>query len=327
MKLNKTAKLVAILAGLFLLIGFYTAEGAAKEKFEEKFEKTVSLAKDGEVILENISGSIEVKSWDKGEVKIEALKISKASTLAVAKENVKKVKIIVEKEGKTLRITTEYPKKLNKKAKRSRRSKRSLNVSVTYHLLIPAKASAKIDSISGSVDLEKIGGAVKVNVVSGKIELRKADKGADCKTVSGSLKLQDIVGDAYMKTVSGSITASRIRGSVKAKVVSGKIELREVSEAKLVEGKTVSGSVIYEGTINRDGRYSLQTHSGSIKIILPSDSGFDLEAKVFSGRIETDFDITISGKISKRKIQGTVNKGGAVIKLSTFSGNISLKKK
>ena len=321
MKLNKTAKLVAILAGLFLLIGFYTAEGAAKEKFEEKFEKTVSLAKDGEVILENISGSIEVKSWDKGEVKIDALKISKASTLAVAKENVKKVKIIVEKEGKTLRITTEYPKKLNKKAKRS------LNVSVTYHLLIPAKASAKIDSISGSVLLEKIGGAVKVNVVSGKIELRKADKGADCETVSGSLKLQDIVGDAYMKTVSGSITASRIRGSVKAKVVSGKIELREVSEAKLVEGKTVSGSVIYEGTINRDGRYSLQTHSGSIKIILPSDSGFDLEAKTFSGRIETDFDITISGKISKRKIQGTVNKGGAVIKLSTFSGNISLKKK
>jgi len=321
MKLNKTAKLVAILAGLFLLIGFYTAEGAAKEKFEEKFEKTVSLAKDGEVILENISGSIEVKSWDKGEVKIDALKISKASTLAVAKENVKKVKIIVEKEGKTLRITTEYPKKLNKKAKRS------LNVSVTYHLLIPAKASAKIDSISGSVDLEKIGGAVKVNVVSGKIELRKADKGADCETVSGSLKLQDIVGDAYMKTVSGSITANRIRGSVKAEVVSGKIELREISEAKLVEGKTVSGSVIYEGTINRDGRYTLQTHSGSVKMILPSDSGFDLEAKTFSGRIETDFDITISGKISKRKIQGTVNKGGAVIKLSTFSGNISLKKK
>lgn len=321
MKLNKTAKLVAILAGLFLLIGFYTAEGAAKEKFEEKFEKTVSLAKDGEVILENISGSIEVKSWDKGEVKIDALKISKASTLAVAKENVKKVKIIVEKEGKTLRITTEYPKKLNKKARRS------LNVSVTYHLLIPAKASAKINSISGSVDLEKIGGAVKVNVVSGKIELRKADKGADCETVSGSLKLQDIGGDAYMKTVSGSITANRIRGSVKAEVVSGKIELREVSEAKLVEGKTVSGSVIYEGTINRDGRYSLQTHSGSIKMILPSDSGFDLEAKTFSGRIETDFDITISGKISKRKIQGTVNKGGAVVKLSTFSGNISLKKK
>jgi len=321
MKLNKTARLVAILAGLFLLIGFYTAEGAAKKKFEEKFEKTVSLAKDGEVILENISGSIEVKSWDKGEVKIDALKISKASTLAVAKENVKKVKIIVEKEGKTLRITTEYPKKLNKKAKRS------LNVSVTYHLLIPAKASAKINSISGSVDLEEIGGAVKVNVVSGKIELRKADKGADCETVSGSLKLQDIDGDTYMKTVSGSIMANRIRGSVKAEVVSGKIELREISEAKLVEGKTISGSVIYEGTINRDGRYSLQTHSGSIKMILPSDSGFDLEAKTFSGRIETDFDITVSGKISKRKIRGTVNKGGAVVKLSTFSGNISLKKK
>jgi DUF4097 and DUF4098 domain-containing protein YvlB len=128
-----------------------------------------------------------------------------------------------------------------------------------------------------------------------------------------------------METVTGKITASQIKGSIKAEVVTGRIELKEVSEANAVDAETVTGSVIYDGKINRDGRYTLNTHSGRIEMTLPSDSGFDLEAKTFSGRIETDFEIKVSGKISKKRISGVVNNGGALVKLSTFSGNVYLK--
>jgi hypothetical protein len=121
MKSNKAAKLTAILAGLFFLglMGFYPAESGIREKYEEKFERTVKLAKDGHVSLNNISGSIEVKSWNKGEVKIDALKTSKASSLSAAKENAAEVKIVVQKEGDTLRIKTEYPKKRGFRRKKS----------------------------------------------------------------------------------------------------------------------------------------------------------------------------------------------------------------
>ncbi len=321
MKSYKTAKWVAILAGLFFLMGFYAAEAAAKEKYEEKFEKTVSLAKDGKVTLKNITGSIDVKSWNKGEVKIDATKISRASTLDKAKENVGLVKIEVEKEGNTLRIKTKYPeggKTWNR---------RSLNVSVKYSLMIPAKASVKIESVTGNVDLEKIGGAVKVNLVTGGIVVKKADKGVDCETVTGKIDLQDITGDVFIEAVTGKITVSHIRGSIEANVVTGRIELRDVSEASVVDGNTVTGKVIYDGKINRDGRYTLKTHTGRIEMILPADSGFDLEANTFSGSITSDFDIKISGKISKKRISGVVNKGGPLVKLSTFSGSVYLKKK
>ncbi|NQT79734.1 MAG: DUF4097 family beta strand repeat protein [Candidatus Aminicenantes bacterium] len=321
MKLNKTAKLAAILTAVFFLMASYSLEAAKKEKYEEKFEKTVSLAKDGEVILKNISGTVEVKGWNKGEVRIEALKISKASTVEKAKENAKKVKINVEKEGNTLRIKTEYPENLGRK------ERRSISVSVKYNLMIPAEASAKINNVSGSVTLEEIGGTVKASVTSGKLVVTKASKGVDCETVSGSLKVQDIKGNVYLKTVSGGITAERIRGSIKANVTSGSINLIDVSEANEVEAKVLSGTVTYKGSINRDGRYTLKSHSGSIKMTLPSDSGFDLVAKTFSGRINSDFDITVSGKIGKREISGKVNDGGAVVKLSTFSGSITLRKK
>jgi len=323
MKLFEKAKWMAVLTGLLFLIGLNLVDGAVndKEKYEEKFAKTVSLARDGEVNLTNISGHIEVKTWDRGEVKIDALKISKASTVAKAKENAAEVMIVVEKEGNTLKIKTEYPER--KKGWKEN----SINVSVNYNLMIPAQASAKISSISGSVDLEAIGGAAKVKAISGNVTVKKAAKGVDCDAVSGNIIVQDVTGDAYLNAISGKINAEGIKGSIKATVVSGEIELIEVSAADKVDANAVSGTIVYEGKISRDGRYTLNSHSGSVEMIIPSDSGFEFEAKTFSGRIQSDFEVKISGEISKRKISGVVNNGGAVVKLTTFSGNVYLKKR
>ena len=321
MRFIKNAKWIAVLTAILFFVGLNLSEGAVKEKFEEKFTKTVSLAKDGEVSLTNISGSIEVKTWDKGEVKIDALKISKATTVDKAKENSAKVKITVEKEGNTLKIKTEYPRS------KKEWKKDSINVSVNYYLMIPAKAAAKISSVSGNVDLESIGGAAKVKAISGSVTIKKADKGVDCDVVSGNIIVQDVTGNAYLKAISGKIDAEGIRGSIKSSVVSGKIRLRNVSEADTVDAKATSGSVSYEGKIKSDGRYTLTNHSGVVEMVLPSGSGFEFEAKTFSGRIHSDFEVKVSGEISKRRLSGVVNKGGAMVKLTTFSGNVYLKKK
>ncbi len=323
MKLFKKVKWMAVLTGLLFLIGLNLVDGSVsyKEKHEEKFAKSVSLAKDGEVNLTNISGHIEVRTWDKGEVKIDALKISRASTAAKAKENAAKVKIVVEKEGNTLKIETEYPD--NKKEwKRD-----SINVSVNYNLMIPAKAAVKISSVSGSVDLENIGGAAKAKAVSGNVTVMRAAKGVDCEAVSGNIVVRDVTGDAYLNTISGRINAEGIKGSIKATVVSGGIELIGVSEADKVEAEAVSGIIVYEGRISRGGRYTINSHSGRVEMVIPSDSAFEFEAATFSGRIQSDFEVRISGEISRRKISGVVNNGGAVVKLTTFSGNVYLKKK
>lgn len=318
MRLNKATKALGIFIALFLLLGIYSSHATTKEKYEEKFEKTVSLAKDGEVSLNNISGRIEVKSWNKDQVKIDALKVSMASSLSKAKENAAKVEIVIDKDDNILRIKTKYAKKTFGK---------STNVSVNFNLWIPDQASVNIKSVSGGVSLEEIGGTLKVDLVSGDIEVRKAAKGMDCKTVSGTLEVEDIAGDADLNTVSGKIFASRVRGSIDAETVSGGIELREISEAKVVKAKVLSGSIVYQGNINPDGRYNLNSFSGTVEMIVPSDSSFEFEAKTFSGKIKTDFPITATGEIKGREIHGVVNEGGADVSLETFSGSIYLRKK
>jgi len=306
-----------ILVMFLLFLGRTALAFSGKEKYEEKFEKSVALAKDGKVILKNISGDIEVKSWDKNEVKINALKISRASSLAQAEENAKKVEIEVLKEDNVLRISTKYPKS----------PFRSLNVSIDYNLLIPAEAAIKIKSVSGDVSLTEIGGSVETDTVSGDIEVSGASKGVECKAVSGDLTMTDISGSLYLKAVSGDIDLRRIKGSVEAETVSGEIDLKNISEAQTVRAKSLSGEVTYDGRLKADGKYELKSHSGDIRMIIPAESAFDFEAETFSGSIDSEFAIVVSGKISRKEIRGSVNGGGADIKLSTFSGDISLEKK
>lgn len=310
---------MAILAGLSLLVALTTTPTLAEERYEEKFTKTVALAMDGTVDISNITGSIEVRSWAKAEVKIDALKISRADTLAEAKEDAAKVEVVVKKMNETVHIKTEYPKQ-------KFRGRSSMNIAVDYSVWIPSKASVKINNVTGKVVVEEIGGKVNLNLVTGSASVKKVGKGVDCNVVTGSLKVGDISGDVYLVVTTGDIDAEHIKGIIKGKVVTGEIDLIGVSEARIAEVATVTGSIKYQGKVHPEGRYSFNTTSGDIKMILPANSSFELKANTFSGDIETDFELKVSGKFGKRMVEGVVNKGGATIKLNTFSGDIILKK-
>lgn len=305
-----------------------------KEKYEEEFNKTVALTKDGKVEVSNISGNIEVKTWNRNEVKIDAHKVSKAASQEKAKENMGKVKILVKEENGLVRIETKYPEKA-----------KNINVSIDYILTVPKGASPSISTVSGDVDIADIDGDVKARTISGEVKLGKiggsvnakstsggltlkgAKNGASCNVVSGSINISDVTGDVSVKGVSGDIELSNIRGNLTAGTTSGQIYMRNITDAEKVKVKILSGDLKYEGDIMNSGIYEFQSHSGDVTLLIPADSAFDLEAKTFSGSIDSDFELTLSGKISKKSIRGKANGGGADIEVQTFSGNVKLRKK
>jgi DUF4097 and DUF4098 domain-containing protein YvlB len=310
----------ALVAAAFV-VAFIAAPALAEQKFEEKFERTEALVKNGKLYLNNISGDIEILTWKEAQVKIEALKTSKAGSLDKAKENAGLVTIEVTKEGDLVRVETKYPKKSG-----GFWGGDSINVSVDYKVWVPDQAAVEIKSVSGDIQVAPIGGAAKIGSVSGDVELHGA-AGADVDLVSGDLVLENIAGDAFLKAVSGDIKTTRIKGSVEVEAVSGDIDLLDVSEAQTINAKSVSGNITYVGSIKAGGRYEIKTHSGDVRVTIPADSAFDFEANTFSGDIDSDFEIQVVGKISPHEIHGTVGKGGATVILKSFSGNVDLKKK
>jgi DUF4097 and DUF4098 domain-containing protein YvlB len=308
-------------AAAIVMVALAAAPALAEQKFEEKFEKTVPLTKTGLFALSNISGKIEVMTWKEAQVKIEALKVSKADTQDKAKENAAKVTVEVTAEADAVRVETKYPKRNG-----GFWGGDSIKVSVDYKVWVPEQAGVDLSSVSGDVEVASIGGKAKITCVSGNVGLRGA-AGADIKLTSGDLTMENITGDAYVKGVSGDIDVTKVKGSIKAEAVSGDIKLLDVSDASTIDVKTVSGDVTYAGVIKAGARDEFKTMSGDVRLTVPADSSFDLEASTFNGDINSEFQITTSGKISPREIQGTVGKGGATLILKTFSGNVDIKKK
>ncbi|MBU4331458.1 MAG: DUF4097 domain-containing protein [Acidobacteria bacterium] len=316
-----------------LLLSIFLSAGIA-DTYEEKFTESVALSRTGKVDLSNVSGDIVIHTWGQSEVKIDARKIGRASSESLARENVGKVKIEIDKNGDTLSIKTVYPK-----------NTRNINVTVHYELTIPDGASVKASSVSGNVEASDIGGSAKLTTVSGNVEAKNikgflnADSvsgsvvattvgdGANVHSVSGDLKIRNVVGDVDGDTVSGSVFIEGVKGSVSAKTISGDTVLSGIEDATTVKASSLSGSVQYEGDILSGGSYSFKAHSGRVVLDLPSDAAFDLSATTFSGSIRSDFEITMSGQISKKSIRGAVNGGGAEVKANSFSGSIHIRKK
>lgn len=291
----------------------------AREKYEEKFERTEKLARDGMVMVSNVSGHIRFLVWKEEKVKIEAIKFATGATEDRAKENADEVRIEVRVEPGLVRVETRYPES-------HRWFGRDSDVTVDYTIWIPEMASIDSKSVSGDVQVEKAGGTVRVSTVSGDVAVIGGKKTISAKAVSGDIRVTGAEADCELNSVSGDIQASQVSGSVEAEVVSGSIRLQDVMLARKVSAKSISGTVEYRGQVVPNGSYRFSSHSGEVKLFLPADSSFDLEASSFSGMVTTDFPVVVMGKLSGKTIQGRVGKGGAEVQAKSFSGNVEIRK-
>lgn len=285
----------------------------AGDNYEEKVTRVENLARDGKVFLSNVSGDVKVMVWKEEKVKLEAVKT------ASSKEKADRVTVEVTTEPGQVRIETRYPESGKWFGGQN-------NVSVDYTLWIPEQASIEIKSVSGDVRTEKTSGSVKISTVSGSATVVGGKKSISVKAVSGSIRVSEAEGDLDLNSVSGDIEVQSVRGAVEAEVISGSIRLMDIREARRVSAKSISGTVEYRGPVLPDGIYRFSSHSGGVKLLLPAESSFDLEASSFSGSVTTEFPVEMIGKISGKNIQGKVGKGGAQISAKSFSGNVEIRK-
>jgi DUF4097 and DUF4098 domain-containing protein YvlB len=112
--------------------------------------------------------------------------------------------------------------------------------------------------------------------------------------------------------------------------VSGHVQVTD-ARSRMVRMESVSGDLEYGGTFDATGTYDFHAHSGDVRLALPADVGASLSIETFSGDIRTDFPITIqptgsSHGPSRHQIDTTLGKGGAHVTVSTFSGDIELRR-
>ena len=125
-------------------------------------------------------------------------------------------------------------------------------------------------------------------------------------------------------TVNGDVSAEGMRADAAVHTVNGSVR---VSTTGYAEATTVNGSVNASfGQANWAEPLRISTVNGGITLNLPADLSSDVRAETVNGDIESDFPLTVSGRFNRRKISGTIGKGGRAMYLSTVNGSIGLVK-
>ncbi len=224
------------------------------------------------------------------------------------------------------------------------------NVSISYEITVPRQTRLNSHTGSGSQTVTGIAGPLEANTGSGHIRVSAIGSGARLGTGSGNIEVSEIQGDVRAHTGSGSITAERIgaytsvntsanyQGKALPLVPSG----AKTGTGAYLEFETGSGGIHLRGAagalrahtgsghIDADGQqtgdWELRTGSGGVTVRLPAQAAFTVSARSSSGRVETDFPVTIQGSVSRRELRGTVNGGGPSLDIHTGSGSIRIEK-
>jgi DUF4097 and DUF4098 domain-containing protein YvlB len=212
------AVLGSICALLVLAIGAHASDH--RGAFTEEFHQTYPLTPDGRVELDNINGDVHISTWDRNEVKVDAVKY------ADEKERLDEAKIEIDSGKDYLSIRTRYPDHDQNWNWGSHHNP----ASVDYTLTVPS--SVRLDEI------KLINGELDVNGVSGEVR-------ASC--INGRLEAQDLGGRAHLSTINGRLDAhfNQLAGNtVELDSVNGSVELTIPSDSQAeLEASTVSGGI------------------------------------------------------------------------------------
>ena len=184
----------------------------------EEFHQTYTLTADGRVEFDNINGDVHISSWDRNEVKVDAVKY------ADTKERLDEAKIEVDARNDSISIRTHYPDHDNSWGRHNNPA------SVEYTLTVPRAARLdEIKLINGGLDISGVTGEVRASCINGRLEA------------------QNLAGRAHLSTINGRLMAKFDqlgKESVELNSVNGSVDLTIPSDSNAeVEATTVSGNI------------------------------------------------------------------------------------
>src|ERR1700722_7353523 len=288
-------------------LGFLLAASIMAHADERRFDQQLPADPHGIVEISNFSGRIDVTGWDQPQVSVLANLPSGVDNLDFRSDH-----------GRTT---------ISVKPKATFGF--GFGSDVDLKVKVPRGSEVDVTGVSGDVISSGVTGMQRLKSVSGEIRADIAQSDVEAKTVSGSISLR---GDGkpvelHLTTISGDIRLERGAGDVEANTTSGEISL-QVDSGRSVRMRTISGDVVFRGSLAKDSDVDTQTARGEVKLHAKPETAYEYEVTTFSGDIDNCFNVK-SERTSRygpgERLSGSRGDGnGGHVRIKTMSGDVSL---
>jgi DUF4097 and DUF4098 domain-containing protein YvlB len=272
--------------------------GGNQARYVEREDKRFAVTGKPDVSLSTFDGPIEIRVSDRPEVLVTIEKRAWNKKAAAGMD------VHTEQNGNHIVVDVRLPKAAHVFAFGF--SSASAKLIVT----MPASADVHATSGDGSIDVERVNGALDLRSGDGSIHGRNLTGDVMLRTGDGSIKLEQIAGTLDADTGDGSITVDGALKGLRARSGDGNVTIR-----------AAAGSAT-------DADWSITTGDGSVVLELVDGFGAELDAHTGDGAIAMR-DVTlsnVSGQIGKSSVRGRLGEGGRVVKVRTGDGSITLRR-
>ena len=131
--------------------------------------------------------------------------------------------------------------------------------------------------------------------------------------------------DLSLETHNGGIAIADVNGKIDFSALNGGVVLKRVGGA--VKGSTTNGGLVIELSGDRwDGdSMDVSTTNGGVIMSVPENYSARVETGTVNGSVNTEFPVTVQGRITKQ-LALNLGSGGAMVRATTTNGGVHLKK-
>ncbi|MDL5501781.1 MAG: DUF4097 family beta strand repeat-containing protein [Candidatus Methanoperedens sp.] len=259
-------------------------------------DTTVTVRPGARLEMHNMAGDIEVKTWDRNAVRVQA-------------EHSSRDHVEISYGGVVLRVGAS--------------GRRGPAHAVDYIITVPAAMDLNLSGNYGDISVEGSTGRIVVETVQGGVTVKGGRSLVTLHSVEGDVAASGVVGRLEINSTNGEATVDDVEGEVYVEGVNGDVTLSGIRSDN-VNATTVNGDVIYRGTVRDDGQYRLSTHNGDISVSVPGTTNATVTVSTFSGDFESDFPVTLTGARQGKRFTFTLGSGRATMELESFQGSIRL---
>lgn len=267
-------------------------------------DRKVSADPNGEVVISNVSGTVDVRGWDRNEVQVTGHLGSDVERLDV------------ETSGGRIFVKVVLPRG------NAHDGEAEIEVSV------PRNSSVEVSAVSADVSSRGVLGTQRLKSVSGEVTADIAGDESEVRSVSGDVTVRGSGKPLRLRvaSVSGSLDLANTAGSLDVVTVSGNARV-QMGDTSDVRGRTTSGDLEVSGKLTRDGRVDVEGVSGDITLRLTAPGGLSAEIESFSGDINGCLADKVE-RVSKygpgKRLNIRTVEAGARVRAKTLSGDIDI---
>ena len=140
---------------------------------------------------------------------------------------------------------------------------------VTFDITVPPHCDIQVQGSAGTIQIEGVNGQIKAETSAGTINVEQAT----------------LEGQSFLTTRAGTI-------HVEETMLKGQVNF-----------STNAGTIYFEGALDPQGAYCLETSMGTVDVIIPPDSSFALTATTALGTLTNEFGSTLVGPAPNARLE------------------------